>query len=105
MENCLILNQLAYNSLVAYVETWQSKANTLASTFEWIIQYRSALFWSTIIYNSNIMESFDSALEALPRAGMGLLISCYLEVYELDAGMLISGQRPFLEKIFCLALP
>ncbi|KAJ1374363.1 hypothetical protein KIN20_037036 [Parelaphostrongylus tenuis] len=76
---CLILNRLAYNSSKANVETWQSKTNALASTFERIIQYRSALLWSTIIYNSSIMESFDAALEALPRS------------FELDEYRLVYG--------------
>ncbi|KAJ1347790.1 hypothetical protein KIN20_002951 [Parelaphostrongylus tenuis] len=79
MEKCLILNRLAYNSSKADVETWQSKANTLASTFERIIQYQSALFWSSIIYNTSIIESFNAALEALPRS------------FELDEYHLVYG--------------
>uniref|UniRef100_A0A7I4YAR0 CUE domain-containing protein n=1 Tax=Haemonchus contortus TaxID=6289 RepID=A0A7I4YAR0_HAECO len=83
---CPPISRIAYNVSKTDLTAWQDVANTLAFTFERILQLPSESFWSTVVFDSNIMTAFDQALEALPGQ------------FELDEYQLIFGWDPSISK-------
>ncbi|EYC00035.1 hypothetical protein Y032_0118g738 [Ancylostoma ceylanicum] len=79
---CQVIERLAYNSSSEALDAWQNAANTLAFTYERILQLPSPSFWSSVIYNKTIMQSFDAVLEAIPRR------------FEIDEYRLVFGWDP-----------
>ncbi|KAK6014631.1 hypothetical protein OSTOST_19981, partial [Ostertagia ostertagi] len=83
---CPSISRLAYGVPRTELSAWQNAANTLAFTFERILQLPSAQFWSTVVYDPKIMTAFDQVLEALPRQ------------FELDEYRLIFDWDPAVSK-------
>ncbi|KIH46869.1 hypothetical protein ANCDUO_23074 [Ancylostoma duodenale] len=79
---CQVIERPAYNSSPEVLDAWQNAANTLAFTYERILQLPSPSFWSSVVYNKTIMQSFDAVLEAIPRR------------FEIDEYRMVFGWDP-----------
>ncbi|CAJ0599577.1 unnamed protein product [Cylicocyclus nassatus] len=87
---CQLIGRLPYKSSPADLSDWQNAANTLAFTYERILQQPSASFWSSVVYNKTIMESFDAVLEAIPRR---FEIDEYRLIFCWDASAAMAASR------------
>ncbi|KHJ85186.1 hypothetical protein OESDEN_15092 [Oesophagostomum dentatum] len=87
---CQLINRLPYKSSPSDLEAWQDVANTLAFTYERILQLPSASFWSSVVFNKTIMQSFDAVLEAIPRR---FEVDEYRLIFGWDASVAMAANR------------
>ncbi|ETN82419.1 hypothetical protein NECAME_07996 [Necator americanus] len=87
---CQTIDRLSYNASPTILSAWQNVANTLAFTYERILQLPSVSFWSSVVYNKTIMQSFDAVLNAIPRR---FEIDEYRLIFCYDSSVAVAADR------------